>query len=86
MTALCDQDLLAAVIDEVIYWLDAEGEIPLSIAVRPAPDGGVVVFLVLVRAADAEITGAVPKVASPRDLRCAPDPAGGWSCAVRVDV
>ena len=51
-------------IDEVIYWLDADGEIPLSVAVRPAPDGGVVVFLVLARSADAEITGAVPKAAS----------------------
>jgi len=54
--------------------------------VRPALDRGVVVFLVLARAADAEITGAVPKAASARDLRCAPDPAGGWSCAVTLDV
>jgi len=85
MTARCDQDLLAAVIDEVIYWLD-DGEIPVSVAVRPAPDGGVVMFLGLGRAAGAEIIGAVPKAASSRDLRCAPDPAGRWTCAVAVDV
>jgi len=30
MTAGCDEDLLASVIDEVIYWLDADGEIPLG--------------------------------------------------------
>ena len=65
MIARSDEDLLAAVIDEVIYWLDTDGEIPLSLAVRPAPDGGVVVFLVLGRAADAEITSAVPKALSP---------------------
>jgi hypothetical protein len=33
-------------------------------------------FLTLVLAADAEIIGAVPKAASPRDLRCAADRAG----------
>ena len=86
MTALTDEDLLLAVIDEVLRWLDADGEIPLSVVVRPAPDGGIVMFLTLVRAADTEIIGAVPKAASPRDLRCAPDPAGRWTCAVTVDV
>lgn len=86
MTARSDEDLLAAVIDEVIYWLDAYGEIPLPVVVRPAPDGGVVLFLVPARAADAEIFGAVPKAASPHHPRCAPDPAGRWSCAITVDV
>ncbi len=76
VTARCDEELLVAVIEEVIYWLDAGGEIPLSVAVRPAPDGGIVAFLVLARAADAEIIGAAPKAASSRGLRCAPDPAG----------
>ena len=41
----------------------------LSVAVRPALDGGVVVFLVFARSADTEITGAAPKAASPRDHR-----------------
>jgi len=85
LTARSDEDLLAAVMDEVLYWIDADGEIPVSVAVRPAPDCGVVVFLVLARAADAEIFGAVPKAASPHHLRCAPDPAGRWSCAITVD-
>ena len=71
-------------IDEVICWLDADGEIPRSVVVRPAPDGGLVMFLVLARGA--QIFGAVPKAASPRDLRCAPDPAGRWSCGITIDV
>jgi SHS2 domain-containing protein len=86
LTVRSDEDLLVAVVDEVIYWLDAEGKIPVSLAVRPAPDGGVVVFLVLVRAAEAEVIGAAPKAASLHDLRCAPDPAGRWSCGVTIDV
>jgi len=86
VTARCDEDLLVAAIEEVIYALDADGEVPLSVAVRPAPDGGIVMLLVLVHAADAEIIGAVPKAACSRGLRCAPDPAGRWTCAVTIDV
>ena len=86
MTARLDEDLLVAVIDEVIYWLDADGQIPVSVTVRRAPDGSVVVFFALVPVAEAEITGAAPKAASLHDLRCAPDTAGRWSCAVTVDV
>jgi len=86
MTARTDEGLLLGVMEEVLYWLDADGEIPVSVVVRPAPDGGIVMFLTLVSAADTEIIGAVPKAASPRDLRCAPDPAGRWTCAVTVDV
>jgi len=75
-----------AVIDEVIYRLDADGQIPVSVAVRRAPDGGVDVFFALIPVTEAEITGALPKAASLHDLRCAPDPAGRWSCTVTVDV
>jgi len=86
LTARLDEDLLVAVIDEVIYRLDTDGQIPVSMAVRRAPDGGVIVLFALVPVAEAEITGAVPKAASLHRLRCAPDAAGRWSCAVTVDV
>jgi phage shock protein A len=86
LTARLDEDLLVAIIDEVVYRLDADGQIPVSVDVRRAPEGGVVVVFALVPVAEAEITGAVPKAASLHDLRCAPDAAGRWSCAVTVDV
>jgi SHS2 domain-containing protein len=86
MTARSDEDLLVALVDEVIYRLDADGEVPVSVAVRPVPEGGVAVSFALVPVAAAEITGAVPKAASLYELRCAPDAAGWWSCAVTVDV
>jgi SHS2 domain-containing protein len=85
MRARSDEDLLVSLIDEVIYRLDADDEVPVSVAIRSAPDGGVIVSFGLVPVAAAEITGAVPKAASLHELRCAPDP-GGWSCAVTVDV
>jgi SHS2 domain-containing protein len=86
MAAPSDEDLLVAVVDEVIYRLDADGEIPVSVAVRPVPQGGVAVSFALVPVGAAEITGAVPKAASLHELRCAPDAADWWSCAVTVDV
>jgi SHS2 domain-containing protein len=86
MTARSDEDLLVALVDEVIYRLDADGEIPVSVAVSPAPQGGVIVTFGLVPVAAAEITGAAPKAASLHELRCAPDAAAWWSCAVTVDV
>jgi SHS2 domain-containing protein len=72
VTACSDEDLLVAVIDEVIYRMDADGEIPVQVEVRSAPDGGVIVFFALVPVAAAEITGAVPKAASLHELLCAP--------------
>ena len=86
MTARLDEDLLVAVIDEVIYRLDADGQIPVSVTVRRAPDGGAVVLFALIPVAEVEITGAAPKAASLHGLRCAPDATGRWSCAITVDV
>ena len=81
-----DEDLLVAVVGEVIYRLDADGEIPVTAAIGPAPEGGVVLTLALADVTEAEITGAVPKGASLHDLRCAPDAAGRWSCGITIDV
>ena len=86
VTADSDEDLLVAVVDEVIYWLDAEGEIPVFVAVRRAGDGGVDLVLSLADVSAVEIIGAAPKAASLHDLRCAPDSAGQWSCSVTIDV
>ncbi len=86
LTARPAGDLLVALVDELIYRLDAAGEIPVSVAVRAAAAGGVEVSFGLVPVAATEITGAVPKAASLHELRCAPDAAGWWSCAVTVDV
>jgi phage shock protein A len=81
-----DEDLLVAVVEEVIYRLDADAEIPVTAAVRPAPEGGVVLTLPLADVTEAEIIGAVPKAASLHELRCAPDAIGRWSCGITIDV
>jgi phage shock protein A len=84
--AASDEDLLVAIIDEVIYRLDADGQIPVTVDVRPVPDGGVMLSMQLADVGQAEITGAVPKAASLHDLRCAPGPPGQWSCGITIEV
>ena len=85
MTAGSDADLLASAADEVIYILDVEGEIPVSVQVRPA-GAGIVVVLALARAEVIEITGAVPKAVSFHGLRCEPDATDRWSASMTIDV
>ncbi len=86
VTAGSDEDLLVAVVDEVIYRLDADGQVPVSATVRPAGDGGVDLVMSLAAVETVEIVGAAPKGASLHELRCEADAAGRWSCGVTVDV
>lgn len=81
-----DEDLLVAVLDEVIYRLDADGEIPVSAQVRPLPGGGAELILSLIPVTAARIVGAAPKAVALSGLRCARDPSGRWSASVTVDV
>ena len=81
-----DADLLAAAVEEVIYRLDADGEIPAAVEVSRTASGGIELRLRMVDAAAVEIIGAAPKAASLSGLICAPDRSGRWSCAVTVDV
>jgi SHS2 domain-containing protein len=80
------EDLLVSALDEVIYRLDADDEIPAAAQVTPAAGGGAWLVLALVPAGAAEIIGAVPKAVALHGLRCAADAAGRWSASVTIDV
>jgi SHS2 domain-containing protein len=79
-----DEDLLAALLEEVIYRLEVQGRIAVDV-VAEAADDGLDVRLALAGLADVEITGAAPKGVSWHGLRIGPDPYG-WSCAVTIDA
>ena len=79
-----DEEALVAVLDEVIFRLDTEGELPLDSEVS-AVDGGLAVRWRTTGTDAVELVGAVPKAVSLNELRFAPDEAG-WSCAVTLDV
>lgn len=81
-----DADLLAAAVEEVIYSLDADGEVPVTVEVGRAGDGGINLVLRAVDASTVEVIGAAPKAASLSGLACAPDASGRWSCAATIDV
>jgi SHS2 domain-containing protein len=77
-------DLLAALLDEVVYRLEVHGQVPVDVE-TDAAEGGLDVRLAVAPLADVEIVGAPPKGVSWHELRIGPD-AYGWSCAVTVDV
>ncbi|MEU1847655.1 archease [Micromonospora sediminicola] len=78
-------DLLVGVLDEVIFRMETEGELPLGTEVHPAADGGLTVRWRTTGTDAVELVGAVPKAVSLHELRFGPAP-GGWECAVTLDV
>jgi SHS2 domain-containing protein len=79
-----DDDLLASLLDEIIFRLEVYGQVPVDVEADEA-DGGLDVRLAVTGIADVEITGAVPTAVVWNRLRIGPDPFG-WSCAVTVDA
>ncbi|GAA4136238.1 archease [Actinomadura keratinilytica] len=80
-----DADLLVAALDEVIYRLDAAGELVLAADVAARDGDRLRLRLTVGDARRAEATGAVPKAASLHGLSFA-ERHGTWACAVTVDV
>lgn len=79
-----DEDVLMAVLDEIIYLLDTTGRLPVRADVAASGDG-LEVRLSITDADRAELVGAVPKAVSWHDLWFGRDEAG-WSCRVTLDV
>jgi SHS2 domain-containing protein len=79
-----DDDLLAALLDEVIHRVEAHGCVPVDVEAEDA-DGGLDIRLAVARLGDVEITGAAPRGVVRQDLRIGRD-AYGWSCAVTLDA
>ncbi|MEU1662167.1 archease [Streptomyces sparsogenes] len=84
LRAATDEDLLADLLDEVIYWLDTADEIPVEVELTTVP-GGLRVGLHMADTRSLPATGAALKAVTLHDLRCGPGP-DGWRCAVTLDV
>ncbi|MFF2073722.1 archease [Kitasatospora sp. NPDC058162] len=87
--AVSDPDLLAGVLEEVIYRMDADGELPAALVLGPVHglDGArsIEVRFRMADTATAALVGAVPKAVSLEGLELGEGP-GGWTCAATVDV
>lgn len=79
-----DDDLLAAVLDEVIYLLDTEGRAPVDVGVDDL-DGDIEVSFATVDASTLPQVGSIPKAVSFNELRLARQQQG-WRCSVTLDV
>ncbi|GAA3768673.1 archease [Streptomyces phyllanthi] len=94
-----DDDLLASLLDEVLYRLEVWGRVPVDVEVDATgttevadvdigddvADDGLDVRLAVADLAAVEITGAVPKAVSWHELHIGPGPYG-WSCSVTIDA
>lgn len=84
LAATTDEDALVAVLDEVIYRLDTEHAVPLTVDLESRRTG-VCVRLQLAAVDAVELTGAIPKAVTLHQLHLVQGP-DGWFCAVTVDV
>lgn len=84
LTADSDEDLLVAVLEEVIYLVDTAGEAPVEVDLEPV-DGDVDVRFAMVDVRGLPQVGAVPKAVSLHELYLASGPRG-WRCSVTLDV
>ncbi|MER6100231.1 archease [Streptomyces sp. NPDC001728] len=79
-----DEDVLVALLDEVVYRLDTEGEVPVDVELTPA-DGGVRGVLWMADAGSLPVTGAAPKAVTLHGLAVTHGP-DSWTCSVTLDV
>ncbi|MFF6772886.1 archease [Streptomyces sp. NPDC012637] len=79
-----DEDILVALLDEVVYRLDTGGEVPVDVELAPA-DGGVRGVLWMADAGSLPVTGAAPKAVTLHGLAMTRRP-DGWTCSVTLDV
>lgn len=81
-------DLLVAVLDEVIYQIEVHGQIPVDVSIdeRTGPaEGRADIRFGTVPADTVELTGALPKAISLHGLFLKQE-GGAWRCHVTIDV
>ena len=79
-----DDDLLVAALEEVIYFLDTEGEAPVDLDLHDI-DTGVDISFAMADASTLPQVGAIPKAVSLNDI-CLSQGRNGWRCLVTLDV
>ncbi|WP_229852865.1 archease [Streptomyces albospinus] len=79
-----NQDLLLALLEELVYWLDTHDEVPVEVEVT-AVRGGLRALLCMADIGSLPVTGAVPKAATLHELAFDRG-QDGWRCSVTLDV
>ena len=79
------EELLVALLEEVLYLLDTEDVVPLDATLTEAADGGLRGAFLVAPAGAVSQQGAIPKAIAHHDLEL-DEQAGRWRCRVTVDV
>ncbi|MEU3842861.1 archease [Streptomyces sp. NPDC028635] len=79
-----DDDLLAALLEEVVYRLEMCGTVPVDVE-ADAQDDELDVRLAVADMADVEITGALPRGVAWHELHLGQGPYG-WSCSLTIEA
>ncbi|MFI1200110.1 archease [Streptomyces sp. NPDC020883] len=79
-----DEDLLVALLEEVVYWLDTHDEVPVEVRLTAVP-GGLRALLCMADIGTLPVLGAAPKAVTLHGLTFAPG-SGGWQCSFTLDV
>jgi len=88
LAADSDADLLAAILDEVIYLMDTTGTVPVDVEIESVDgeeNSDVGVRFAMADTGMLPQIGAVPKAVSLYELSLAQGPRG-WTCSVTLDV
>jgi SHS2 domain-containing protein len=80
-----DEELLVALLEEVVFLLDVLGMLPADAVIEEALDGGLGGTLDLAAVNGANLVGAVPKVVSRAGLGFGFD-GEQWVCRATIDV
>ena len=81
-----DAELLVALLEDVVYVVDALDAVPVGAMLEERADGGLAGWLETVPSAILSELGATPKGVSRSDLSFREDDAGIWRCRVEIDV
>lgn len=79
------ENLVVALLEEVLYLLDAGNQVPVDVTIAAAADGGLHGEFLVVPATAVDQHGAVPKAITHYGLELGQN-AGTWRCRVTVDV
>lgn len=80
------EELLASVLEEVIYLLDVFGQVPVHAAFEETEEGGVAGSFDVAPLHAVEVVGPQPKAVAASGLEFGPTGEGHWRCRFTVDV
>ena len=80
-----DDQMLVALLEEVLFVVDAFGEVPVGVHLEPTAEGGVTGVMDVAPSCSVTLVGPVPKAVSYHQLQIQ-EIGGEWRCRAIVDV